>query len=106
MEIESGEFICPECGNNGMSNYLKWQCKEKNRWIFYKKDKGWEYKANSYRDHDDNEFFTWEHTEMLMKVGKIMKEKELNFIFFLNGLVIFGDVIIANINREIFKILF
>jgi hypothetical protein len=44
--------------------------------------------------------------KMLMKVGKIMKEKELNLIFFLNGLVIFGDVIIANINREIFKILF
>ena len=60
--IESGEFICPDCGKNGMANYLKWQNKQK-RWIFYKKDEGWEYKGNAYRDHDDNEFFTLKHTE-------------------------------------------
>ena len=62
MEIDSGELICPKCGKNGMSDYLKYQCK-KNRWIFYKKDKGWQYKANIHHDHEDNEFFTWEFTE-------------------------------------------
>ena len=44
--------------------------------------------------------------KILKKVGKIMKEKELNFIYFLNGLEIFGPVIIVIINQEIFKILF
>ena len=43
--------------------------------------------------------------KMLRKVGRIMKEKELNFTFFLNGLVIFGNVTTANINKEISKIL-
>lgn len=45
-----------------MSNYLKYQSRE-DRWIFYKKDKGWQYKGHSYRDHDDNEFFSWEFTD-------------------------------------------
>ena len=82
MEIESGEFICPNCVKNGMSNYLKWQCKEKNRWIFYKKDKGWEYKANFYRDHDDNEFFTWEHTENVDECWKKYEGERTRFYIF------------------------
>ena len=82
MEIETGEFICPKCGMNGMSNYLKWQCKDKNRWIFYKKDKGWEYKANSYRDHDDNEFFTWEHTENADESWKNYEGERTQFYIF------------------------
>ena len=82
MEIESGEFICPNCGKNGMSNYLKWQCKEKNRWIFYKKDKGWEYKANFYRDHEDNEFFTWEHTENVDECWKKYEGERTRFYIF------------------------
>ena len=81
MEIESGDFICPECGENGMSNYLKWQNKQ-NRWIFYKKDKGWEYKCNSYTDHDDNTFFKLEHTEDAEKCWEIYSgELARHYIF-------------------------
>ena len=29
MQIESGEFICPNCGKNGMSNYLNGNAKKK-----------------------------------------------------------------------------
>ena len=39
METDSGELICPKYGKNGLSNYLKHQYR-KNRWMFYKKDKG------------------------------------------------------------------
>ena len=62
METDSGELICPKYGKNGLSNYLKYQYR-KNRWMFYKKDKGWKYKANIYHDHDDNEFLTQEFTD-------------------------------------------
>ena len=42
--MKEGEFNCPQCGNNGMSAYLKWQSKDE-KWIFFKKGEGWEYKA-------------------------------------------------------------
>ena len=70
-----------EYGKNGMSNYLKYQSRE-DRWIFYKKDKGWQYKGHSYRDHDDNEFFTWEFTDDPNKCWENYQgERKQYFIF-------------------------
>ena len=87
-----------------MSNYLKYQRRE-DRWIFYKKDKGWQYKVHSYRDHDDNEFFTWDLLMIQINVERIIKEKENNILFFLNILVWFGNVIIVIMYHEVFLIL-
>lgn len=87
-----------------MSNYLKYQSRE-DRWIFYKKDKGWQYKGHSYRDHDDNEFFTWDLLMIQINVERIIKEKENNILFFLNILVWFGNVIIVIMYHEVFLIL-
>ena len=81
METDYGVFICPECGKNAMSNYLKQQNREE-KWIFYKKDKGWQYKGHFYCTHDDNQIFTWEKTDDTIKCQENYQgERKECFIF-------------------------
>ena len=39
METKSGDFICPKCGKNNISDFIKWQNKG-DKWILYHKN-GW-----------------------------------------------------------------
>ena len=83
--MEEGEFICPKCGQNGMANYLKWS-KKGEKWIFFKKDKGWEYKADFYTDHDDNQFFQLKYIDDVKKCWELYDGERKNHYIFPSGL--------------------